>query len=117
MRCSEARAPRTPTPLLASSPLSIVPSGPCVRLDFLSLIMIRQSALLNSAGVQAATLFVHGEVDYRVPTDGSIQLYSSLKKQGIPTKLIIYEGMALAIRGHLNEVHRMMPSSAGGRPT
>src|SRR5690606_5268037 len=28
-------------------------------------IMIRQSAYLNSAGVRAATLFVHGEVDYR----------------------------------------------------
>ena len=26
-------------------------------------IMIRQSAYLNSGGVQAATLFVHGEVD------------------------------------------------------
>mgnify|MGYP002624186118 CR=1 FL=1 len=44
-------------------------------------IMIRQSAYLNSGGVQAATLFVHGEVDYRVPLEGAIQLYTSLKKQ------------------------------------
>lgn len=71
-------------------------------------IMIRQSAYLNSGGVQAATLFVHGQVDYRVPLEGAIQLYTSLKKQRVPTKLIIYEGMAHGIRGHWNSVHRMM---------
>ncbi len=71
-------------------------------------IMIRQSPYLNSGGVKAATLFVHGEVDYRVPLEGAIQLYTSLKKQGVPAELIIYEGMAHGIRGHWNEVHRMM---------
>ena len=71
-------------------------------------VMIRQSAYLNSGGVQAATLFVHGEDDYRVPLEGSIQLYTSLKKQGVPTKLIIYEGMSHGIRGHWNGVHRMI---------
>ncbi len=70
-------------------------------------VMIKQSAYLNSAGVQAATLFVHGEEDYRVPLEGSIQLYTSLKKQRVPTKLIIYEGMPHGIRGHWNNVHRM----------
>ncbi|MBT8487213.1 MAG: S9 family peptidase [Gemmatimonadetes bacterium] len=71
-------------------------------------IMIRQSAYLNSGGVQAATLFVHGEVDYRVPLEGAIQLYTSLKKQGVAAELIIYEGQAHGIRGHWNNVHRMM---------
>ena len=71
-------------------------------------VMIRQSAYLQSAGVQTPTLFVHGEVDYRVPTEGSIQLYTSLKKQRVPTKLIIYDGMAHGIRGHWNNVHRMI---------
>lgn len=71
-------------------------------------IMIRQSAYLNSGGVRAATLFVHGEVDYRVPLEGAIQLYTSLKKQRVPAELIIYEGMAHGIRGHWNNVHRMM---------
>ena len=74
-------------------------------------IMIRQSAYLNSGGVQAATLFVHGEVDYRVPLEGALQLYTSLKKQSVPTELIIYEGMAHGIRGHWNNVHRMMNES------
>jgi len=71
-------------------------------------IMIRQSPYLNSGGVQAATLFVHGEVDYRVPLEGALQLYTSLKKQRVPTELIIYDGMAHGIRGHWNNVHRMM---------
>ena len=71
-------------------------------------IMIRQSAYLNSGGVQAATLFVHGEVDYRVPLEGAIQLYTSLKKQGVPAELIIYDGQSHGIRGHWNNVHRMM---------
>ncbi len=71
-------------------------------------IMIRQSAYLNSGGVQTPTLFVHGEVDYRVPLEGAIQLYTSLKKQRVPTKLIVYEGMAHGIRGHWNVVHRAM---------
>lgn len=71
-------------------------------------IMIRQSAYLNSGGVQAATLFVHGAVDYRVPLEGAIQLYTSLKKQGVPAELIIYDGQAHGIRGHWNNVHRMM---------
>ena len=71
-------------------------------------IMIRQSAFLNSGGVRAATLFVHGEVDYRVPLEGAIQLYTSLKKQRVPTKLIVYEGMPHGIRGHWNNVHRAM---------
>jgi dipeptidyl aminopeptidase/acylaminoacyl peptidase len=71
-------------------------------------IMIRQSPYLNSGGVKAATLFVHGEVDYRVPLEGAIQLYTSLKKQRVPAELIIYDGMAHGIRGHWNVVHRMM---------
>lgn len=71
-------------------------------------IMIRQSAYLNSEGVQAATLFVHGEVDYRVPLSGALQLYTSLKKQRVPTRLLIYEGQPHGIRGHWNNVHRMM---------
>jgi dipeptidyl aminopeptidase/acylaminoacyl peptidase len=71
-------------------------------------IMLKQSPYLNSGGVKAATLFIHGEVDYRVPLEGAIQLYTSLKKQGVPAKLIIYEGMPHGISGHWNNVHRMM---------
>lgn len=71
-------------------------------------IMIRQSAFLNSGGVRTPTLFVHGEVDYRVPLSGAMQLYTSLKKQRVPTRLIVYEGQSHGIRGHWNVVHRMI---------
>ena len=71
-------------------------------------IMIAQSPYLNSGGVKAATLFIHGEVDYRVPLEGAIQLYTCLKKQQVPTKMIIYEGQSHGISGHWNNVHRMM---------
>jgi dipeptidyl aminopeptidase/acylaminoacyl peptidase len=70
--------------------------------------MLKQSPYMNSGGVKAATLFVHGEVDYRVPLEGAIQLYTSLKRQGVPAKIIIYEGMPHGISGHWNNVHRMM---------
>ena len=39
---------------------------------------------------------------------GSIQLYTSLKKQRVPAELIVYEGMPHSISGHWNNVHRMM---------
>ncbi len=71
-------------------------------------IMIRQSPFLNCGDARTPTLFVHGEVDYRVPLTGAIQLYTCFKRLEIPTKLIIYEGMAHSIQGHWNNVHRMM---------
>jgi dipeptidyl aminopeptidase/acylaminoacyl peptidase len=71
-------------------------------------IMIRQSPFLNCGGVQTPTLFVHGAVDYRVPLSGALQLYTCLKRHAVPTQLIIYEGMAHGIRGHWNNIHRMM---------
>jgi dipeptidyl aminopeptidase/acylaminoacyl peptidase len=71
-------------------------------------IMIRQSAFLNSEGVRTPTLFVHGAVDYRVPLSGALQLYTSMKKQRVPTRLLIYEGQPHGIRGHWNVVHRMI---------
>ena len=71
-------------------------------------VYIRQSPYFRCADVRAATLFVHGEVDYRVPLSGALQLYTCLKKQRVPTKLLTYEGMAHGIRGHWNNVHRAM---------
>ncbi len=71
-------------------------------------IMIAQSPVLNAGGVKAATLFIHGAVDYRVPLEGAIQLYTALKKQRVPTKLIIYEGQAHGITGPWNNIHRIM---------
>jgi dipeptidyl aminopeptidase/acylaminoacyl peptidase len=71
-------------------------------------LMIRQSPYLNCGNTRTPTLFVHGEVDYRVPLSGALQLYTCLKKLGVPAKMLIYEGQAHAISGHWNNVHRMM---------
>ena len=35
-------------------------------------------------------------------------MYFAIKKQGVPAKMIIYSGQAHGIRGHWNNIHRMM---------
>jgi dipeptidyl aminopeptidase/acylaminoacyl peptidase len=71
-------------------------------------IMIRQSPLTYAGRVRTPTLFVHGEVDQRVPYEEAEQMYTALKKLGVPARMIVYEGMPHGIRGHWNNVHRML---------
>jgi dipeptidyl aminopeptidase/acylaminoacyl peptidase len=71
-------------------------------------ILIRQSPLTYAGEVQAPTLFVHGELDQRVPYSEAEQMFVALKKNGVPARVIQYEGQAHGIRGHWNNVHRMM---------
>lgn len=70
--------------------------------------MIRQSPLTYADQVQAATLFIHGEVDQRVPYSEAEQMFVALRKNGVPAKVIQYEGQSHGIRGHWNSVHRML---------
>jgi dipeptidyl aminopeptidase/acylaminoacyl peptidase len=70
--------------------------------------LINQSPLTYAGRVQTPTLFVHGELDHRVPYDEAEQMYFALQRRGIPSKMIIYEGQAHGIRGHWNNVHRMI---------
>ena len=70
--------------------------------------MDRQSPLMYAGDVRAATLFVHGEVDQRVPYSEGEQMYIALKKNGVPAKMIQYADQAHGIRGHWNAVHRAM---------
>ncbi len=70
--------------------------------------MIRQSPLTWAGRVQTPTLFVHGEVDQRVPYEEGEQMYFALKRRGVPAKMIQYKDMPHGIRGHWNNVHRMM---------
>jgi dipeptidyl aminopeptidase/acylaminoacyl peptidase len=58
--------------------------------------------------VRTPTLFVHGEVDQRVPYEEGEQMYFALKRRGVPAMMIQYKGMPHGIRGHWNNVHRMM---------
>ncbi len=70
--------------------------------------LLRQSPLIYADRTRAATLFVHGEVDQRVPYEEAEQMYFALKKNSVPAKMIIYEGQSHGIRGHWNGVHRAM---------
>ncbi len=90
--------------------------------------MIRQSPLIHADRVKAATLFINGEVDQRVPYSEAEQMYVALKKNGVPAKVIQYAGMPHSISGAWNNVHRMLneqhwidtylapASTAGPRP-
>lgn len=69
--------------------------------------LMRQSPLVYADRVRAATLFLHGEVDHRVPFPEAEQMYFAIKKQGVPAKMIMYEGQSHGGWGDSNNVHRM----------
>ena len=71
-------------------------------------IMMRQSPLIYADRVKAATLFINGEVDQRVPYSEAEQMYVALKKNGVPAKVIQYAGQPHGIAGSWNQVHRMI---------
>ncbi len=70
--------------------------------------MIKQSPLTYAGQVKTPTLFVHGEVDQRVPYEEGEQMYFALKRRGIPAKMIQYQGQPHGIAGNWNNVHRML---------
>ena len=70
--------------------------------------MVKQSPLAHAGRVKTPTLFVHGEVDQRVPYEEGEQMYFALKRRGVPAKMIQYAGQPHGIAGHWNNVHRML---------
>ncbi len=70
--------------------------------------MIAQSPLTHAGRAKTPTLFMHGEVDQRVPYEEGEQMYFALKRRGIPARMIQYAGQAHSISGHWNNVHRMI---------
>ena len=49
----------------------------------------KHSAMFNIKGVSTPTLVQHGEADIRVPIEQGYQLYTALKRQGVPTRMLI----------------------------
>lgn len=47
------------------------------------------SPMFNVKGVTTPTLVVHGDADVRVPIEQGYQLYAALKRQGVPTRMIV----------------------------
>lgn len=70
--------------------------------------MIKQSPLTYAGAVKTPTLFIHGEVDQRVPYEEGEQMYFALRRRGVPAKMIQYAGQPHGISGHWNNVHRML---------
>jgi dipeptidyl aminopeptidase/acylaminoacyl peptidase len=48
------------------------------------------SAMFNVKGVSTPTLIQHGEQDLRVPISQGYELYNALKRQGVPTRMVVY---------------------------
>jgi dipeptidyl aminopeptidase/acylaminoacyl peptidase len=36
------------------------------------------------------TLVTHGELDYRVPVDQGLQLFTALQRRNVPSKLVVF---------------------------
>ncbi|MEK7831410.1 MAG: S9 family peptidase, partial [Acidobacteriota bacterium] len=45
---------------------------------------------LHAAKFKTPTLVVHGELDYRVPIGEGIQLFSTLQRKGVPSRLLYF---------------------------
>ena len=71
-------------------------------------IMIKQSPLTYAGRVKTPTLFIHGEIDQRVPYSEAEQMFVALKKNGVPAKVIQYANMPHSISGSWNQIHRML---------
>lgn len=50
------------------------------------------------------TLVTHGELDFRVPFAESLQLFTSLQRQGIPSRLVVFPDEGHVISGPQNNV-------------
>lgn len=49
----------------------------------------RHSAMFNIKNAKTPTLVQHGEADIRVPISQGYELYNALKRQGVPTRMIV----------------------------
>ena len=57
----------------------------------------KHSAMFNIKGATTPTLIQHGEQDVRVPVSQGYELYSALKRQGTPVKMVVYPRQPHAI--------------------
>jgi len=56
------------------------------------------SAMSNIKGVSIPTQIIHGEEDKRVPLGQSLELYNALRRQNVPTEMLIYPRMGHSSR-------------------
>lgn len=53
-------------------------------------LLLKSSPIIYAGNVATPTLFLHGELDYRVPIEEAEQMYIALKKRRVPAKFIRY---------------------------
>ena len=70
--------------------------------------MIKQSPLTYAGRVKTPTLFIHGEVDQRVPYWRAEQMYFALKKQRRAGEDDPVRRQPHGIAGTWNNIHRML---------
>ncbi len=70
--------------------------------------LLKQSPLTYAGNANTPTLFVHGELDNRVPYEEGEQMYFALRRNGIPAKMIKYADVYHGGWGHWNNVHRII---------
>lgn len=51
---------------------------------------VRMSPLYHVKNVTTPTLFLHGEIDPRVPTTQGYEMYHALKQRGVETEMVVY---------------------------
>jgi dipeptidyl aminopeptidase/acylaminoacyl peptidase len=51
---------------------------------------VKMSPLYYAKNVTTPTLFLHGEIDPRVPTTQGYEMYHALKRRGIDTTMVVY---------------------------
>ncbi|MSV29053.1 MAG: S9 family peptidase [Bryobacterales bacterium] len=50
----------------------------------------RLSPLRHAGNVTTPTLILHGEADVRVPTSQGYEMYSAIKRHGVPAQMVVY---------------------------
>lgn len=67
----------------------------------------RVSPMSGVASIRTPLLITAGEVDWRCPLNQAEQLYLALKKRGVPTELVIYQGERHAITRPRRAIDRL----------
>jgi dipeptidyl aminopeptidase/acylaminoacyl peptidase len=65
----------------------------------------RYSPHTNAGNFATPTLVIQGESDYRVPSNHAIELFNTLQKRGVPSKLVYYPDEGHWILKPQNSIH------------
>ncbi|HSM61165.1 MAG TPA: S9 family peptidase [Longimicrobiales bacterium] len=69
--------------------------------------LLQASPIVHAKGVSTPTLFVNGESDHRVPIEEAEQMYTALRKQRVPARMIRYPDSYHGGWTHWRYLHRL----------